>query len=352
MLHVLVFILKIILWLLLGVLGLLLLCILLVLFAPITYKVDAAYDGTAKINAKIRFLIFSVRFKFDQKTKKTEQDIRVAFFRLGRKGTEKVDEAVRTVGDMILEEEESEEEMPEEEISEDRASDNIIPDDETPDDMEPDIMTLDTNRKPQSETVEDSPANEEKDLWNNEDESCSQDAVVPDKKKPFDKIRAFFAKVSAWFRRICGFAARLSPERLAESVGRKLNELNKKKLRVQRKLERIKRFWNLDCTAKTRAYLKKYTGSVLRHIRPRKVKGWVHYGFDDPCKTGQVTGYLSLMPFAYQKDLSLEPDFYNKVIEGHVYMRGHIQLGYLLRIVLNINIWRTVMAARKLVNQK
>lgn len=327
MLHVLVFILKIILWLLLGVLGLLLLCILLVLFAPITYKVDAAYDGTAKINAKIRFLIFSVRLKFDQKTKKTEQDIRVAFFRLGRKGTEKVDEAVRTVGDMILEEEESEEETP-------------------------DIMTLDTNRKPQSETVEDSPANEEKDLWNNEDESCSQDAVVPDKKKPFDKIRAFFAKVSAWFRRICGFAARLSPERLAESVGRKLNELNKKKLRVQRKLERIKRFWNLDCTAKTRAYLKKYTGSVLRHIRPRKVKGWVHYGFDDPCKTGQVTGYLSLMPFAYQKDLSLEPDFYNKVIEGHVYMRGHIRLGYLLRIVLNINIWRTVMAARKLVNQK
>lgn len=327
MLHVLVFILKIILWLLLGVLGLLLLCILLVLFAPITYKVDAAYDGTAKINAKIRFLIFSVRLKFDQKTKKTEQDIRVAFFRLGRKGTEKVDEAVRTVGDMILEEEESEEETP-------------------------DIMTLDTNRKPQSETVEDSPANEEKDLWNNEDESCSQDAVVPDKKKPFDKIRAFFAKVSAWFRRICGFAARLSPERLAESVGRKLNELNKKKLRVQRKLERIKRFWNLDCTAKTRAYLKKYTGSVLRHIRPRKVKGWVHYGFDDPCKTGQVTGYLSVMPFAYQKDLSLEPDFYNKVIEGHVYMRGHIRLGYLLRIVLNINIWRTVMAARKLVNQK
>lgn len=327
MLHVLVFILKIILWLLLGVLGLLLLCILLVLFAPITYKVDAAYDGTAKINAKIRFLIFSVRLKFDQKTKKTEQDIRIAFFRLGRKGTEKVDEAVRTVGDMILEEEESEEETT-------------------------DIMTLDTNRKPQSETVEDSPANEEKDLWNNEDESCSQDAVVPDKKKPFDKIRAFFAKVSAWFGRICGFAARLSPERLAESVGRKLNELNKKKLRVQRKLERIKRFWNLDCTAKTRAYLKKYTGSVLRHIRPRKVKGWVHYGFDDPCKTGQVTGYLSLMPFAYQKDLSLEPDFYNKVIEGHVYMRGHIQLGYLLRIVLNINIWRTVMAARKLVNQK
>lgn len=347
-----VFILKMILWLLLGVIGLLLLCILLVLFAPITYKVDAAYDGTAKINAKIRFLIFSVRLKFDQKTKKMEQDIRVAFFRLGRKDTEKADEAVRTVEEMILEDEKyeedsSEEETSEEESSEDRTSDNIIPDDGTPD-----IVVSDTKPKPQSETIESSLANEENDLWNNEDETCFQDAVLPEEKKPFEKIRAFFVKVSAWFRRIRGFAVQLTPERIVESVEQKLNELNKKKLRIQKKLERIKKFWNMNCTVKTRAYLKKYIGSVLRHIRPRKIKGWIHYGFDDPCKTGQVTGYLSLMPFVYQKGLSLEPDFYNKVIEGHIYMRGHIQLGYLLRIVLNINIWRTVMATRKLANQK
>ncbi len=342
MLHILVFILKIILWLLLGVLGLLVFCVLLVLLAPITYKVDAAYDGTANINAKIRFLIFSMRLSFDQKEKEMKQDIRIAFFRLGRKGTERVDEAVETIENVITDEVEFEAEP-----SDDRTSSNIISDDGTSD-----VAALNTNEEPQSETLEDSPANEEYDLWNNEDEDCFQEAVVPEEKKPFGKIKAFFVKVSAWFRRIRGFAAQFTPEHLTESVEKKLNELNKKKLQIQKKLERIKRFWNLNCTVKTRTYLKRYLGSVLRHIRPRKIKGWIHYGFDDPCKTGQVTGYLSLMPFVYQKGLSLEPDFYNKVIEGHINMRGHIQLGYLLRIVLNINIWRTVMAAKKLVNQK
>lgn len=330
-----VFVLKIILWLLLGLLGLLLLCVLLVLFVPITYKVDAAYDGTAKINAKIRFLIFSLRLSFDQKAKKMEQDMRIAFFRLGKKGTERVDEAVETIENVIPDDEDEEEF--EAEPSDDRTSEDIISD----------TVALHTKGQPQYDALEDSPANEEYDLWNNEDEDCFQEAVVPEEKKTFGKIKAFFVKVSAWFRRIRGFAAQLTPEQLTESFEKKLNELNKKKLQIQKRLERIKRFWNLNCTVKTRAYLKKYIGSVLRHIRPRKIKGRIHYGFDDPCRTGQVTGYLSLLPFVYQKGLSLEPDFYNKVIEGHINMRGHIQPGYLLRIVLKINIWRTVMAARK-----
>lgn len=57
------------------------------------------------------------------------------------------------------------------------------------------------------------------------------------------------------------------------------------------------------------------------------------------------------MPFVYQKGLYLEPDFYNKVLEGNIDMRGHIQLGYILRIVLNINVWRTIRVVRRLVNR-
>lgn len=354
MLHVLVLILKIILWLLLGIVGLVVLGILLVLFVPVTYKVDAAYDGTAKINAKIRFLIFSVRLKFDQKTKKLEQDIRVAWFKLGKKGTRKVEETAKDTVQTILHDEIedgniSEDEAPGDEIhiSEDEASDDEIhiSKDEAPGD---EIV----NHEISNDVTPAYPANEEYDLWNNEEESIYQDALPQEEKKLFGRIKTFFVGVCAWLKRVRAFAANFTPDKLMESIEEKLSRLNRKKRQLQKKLERLKKFWNLNCTVKTRAYLKKYLVSVLRHIRPRKVKGRVHYGFDEPYKTGQVTGYLSLMPFVYQKGLSLEPDFYNKVIEGHIYMRGHIQLGYLLRIVLNINIWRTVMVVRKLVNQE
>ena len=114
----------------------------------------------------------------------------------------------------------------------------------------------------------------------------------------------------------------------------------------------IKRFWNLKCTVKTRNYLKKYLVGLVKHIGPRKVKGYVRYGFGDPCKTGQITGYLSLLPFVYSKHFSLEPDFYEKIIDTELLIKGRIRLGYIVRIVLNINIWRTILVARKIFRKK
>ena len=35
-------------------------------------------------------------------------------------------------------------------------------------------------------------------------------------------------------------------------------------------------------------------------------------------------------------------------IEGELYLKGKIRLGYIARIVLNINIWKTIKAARKI----
>jgi hypothetical protein len=98
-------------------------------------------------------------------------------------------------------------------------------------------------------------------------------------------------------------------------------------------------------------YLKKYLPGLVKHIGPRRIKGYVHYGFGDPAKTGQITGYVSLLPFVYQKNFSLQPDFYNKVIEADVDMRGHLMLGYILRIALKPYLWQTVKVTKKVVAQ-
>jgi hypothetical protein len=136
-----------------------------------------------------------------------------------------------------------------------------------------------------------------------------------------------------------------------DTLDEKSNEINKKYKKLEKKLNRYKKLWNLKCTVKTRKYLKKYLPSLAKHIGPRRIKGYVHYGFGDPAKTGQITGYISLLPFVYQKGFSLRPNFYEKVIEADVNIKGYFMLGYILRIALKPYIWQTVKVARKVAAQ-
>ena len=98
MLHVLLLILKIIGWILLGIIGLLLLLVILILFCPIRYQADISYQGgkTLQAKAKVRYLILSVRVLYDQSREKDKlkQEIRLLWFRIGKK---KAEEAEREV---------------------------------------------------------------------------------------------------------------------------------------------------------------------------------------------------------------------------------------------------------------
>lgn len=320
-------ILKIILWILLAIVGLVLLVLLLVLFAPVTYKIDAEYDGKAKIRAKIRFLMVSVALRFNQEDKQLENVIRVAGFRIGGgRGSvvpaedaadiaETLEAPVKDMRDTV------------EKLAEPVQPDTVIEASESEDVGQADF------------------ANEEFDLWNNEDSGDDEDGEEKASKE------GFFTRLGILLKKLFEKLSRYSPGKLADRIGESFAAVGKKKRELEKKVDRLKKFWRLSCTVRTRSYLKKYIVSIFRHIAPRRVKGRVHYGFDEPYKTGQITGYLSLMPFAYQKGLSLEPDFYNKVMEANLYIRGRIHLGYILRIALNLNIWRTVKAVRKLVNK-
>ena len=53
----------------------------------------------------------------------------------------------------------------------------------------------------------------------------------------------------------------------------------------------------------------------------------------------------------YSKHFSLEPDFYDKIIDTELLIKGKIRIGYIIRIVLNINVWRTIIVARRIFNK-
>ena len=365
-------VLKILLWIILGILGLILLLVLLVLFAPIKYKVDAEYHGTAKVYARIKFLIVSVRFRFNQENKALEQDIRIAGIRhrtdksakenkqkkSGKKSREKAEDKSENeseneidfadeINSGMLDSDVGETDTVTKSMSTQKIPDVLDSQDEV---QKADMSEIseesyssqdathdfaDEGNNESEDLNDDSFVHEEFDLWDNEVEELPKS-----ERSVFGRIKAFFAGLAAKVKKLINWLKNFSPDKIAEKIDSKTAD-------IRRKINRLKKFWNMSCTVKTRAYLKKYIVGLLKHIGPRKIKGHVRYGFDEPYKTGQITGYLSLLPFVYQKGFTLEPDFYNKVIDGNISLKGRIRIGYIIRIALNINLWRTIKLATK-----
>ncbi|MCM1272249.1 MAG: hypothetical protein NC225_00930 [Clostridium sp.] len=349
MLHVILLILKILLWIIFGLVSLVLLLVLLVLFVPITYRADIKIDDNATVAAKVRFLVVSVGLCFDKNAKQFDTAIRVLGIRLGggKKSTRKVKADVE---EAVWQTDELAKDVPDEDANdmEDTVGDGT--EEANADDMQDDAGETDAG-----DTAFDAEDKEiEHDagtaVYNADRSDTGKQEQIPEtddtvkqsgheeeaenkkaKKKKKDKQKKKTKDRDA------------EPEK--ESV---LDKVNGKLAYIKKKLNRVGKFWDLPCTVKLRTYLKKYIPGLLRHIGPRKVEGHVRYGFQEPCKTGQVTGYLSLMPFVYQKNFYLHPDFYNKILEGEVKLKGRLMLGYILRIALNMNVWRTIKAMRKI----
>jgi hypothetical protein len=76
----------------------------------------------------------------------------------------------------------------------------------------------------------------------------------------------------------------------------------------------------------------------LIRIHPRKLRGSIQFGFDDPAMTGQVLGVVAAIPFIYQTDLSICPDFETdkNYISGNVYMKGRMHVIHLVQLVVGI----------------
>lgn len=326
MVDILLLILKILLWVILAVLGIVLFIILLVLFAPISYKADIDYIDQAKVRAKVNFLVVSFSVLYDQTAKKLDTVLKICGISFGGKDKPEKKKRVKR-----------------RKKADDDDFDNIDleNDDDTEDDIEDDVQN-DTEHD--DDTVID-------DIEKHDIENSKADVVIAesdsDETNENEDDAPSKKKIKKQLRKQQKEEGKQQKQEKKEAAGDVKRETADKLERIKKKVERFQQFWSLKCTAKTRAYLKKYIIGAVRHIGPRRIKGYLIYGFDDPATTGNVTGYLSLMPFCYQKDFTLTPDFYNKIIECKVKIKGHFCIGYFLRIVFNINIWRTFFAAKK-----
>lgn len=285
---ILLFILKITGILIAIVLGLLLLILLSILFVAIKYKAEGCFDsksmdGNAKISISWFFKAISVHMWFEEK--KAHYYVRIFGLKLINSDKKKADE--ETSADEVHEELQ-EFGQPESITENEKTKEENIENEKNPDEKTKEEFM-------DEKTVENTKAEET--VKEDTKESVQTQKKVKRKKKHTKKI---------------------------QSIMDKLKALNDKK-------NEYVEFLTTPESKQAVRYVKEILFKVLRHVSPKKVRGEISYGLEDPETTAKIYGILCVF-FIRGMD--------KVVIDAHMsdvdkaFVNGKLKLGGRIRIVV------------------
>lgn len=317
MLHIIIFILKIIGILLLVILGLILLLVSSVLFVPITYKVRAERkDGVIQVRAVAgwMFRLLSVHYRLHtsqepmqllqgrilgipvwkplepkkEKPKKTE-----------KKSKEKQSKPKQMEAKQL----EQKAEVKSSDKAKERLKKDLTPGTAvaTVPQPEPEVSR---QEQPQDKQAQTKPPRQ---------------SIL---KKLLYAIRRIYGKITVIGRGLFSLVVKLlhMPEKASETIGT------------------LTDFWNLEENVKARESIWRELKFLWKHSRPRKADLTLHFGFEDPSWTGQCMGVLSILNVWYPGRIFLKPEFEQEIFEGTLYIKGHMMLAVPLLSIFRL--WR------------
>lgn len=293
MLHILIWILKLCGLLLLAAFLLLLAVILAILFVPLRYRADLHFENKPAGCLTATWLLHA--FKAEAVLEeKLRVKIRLLWFTL-------FDEILWLDEDESASEEDT---LPKKSplSDEERSSQESVFSDD-------DILSATEVRPDKAETAK-----------------AEADAPASEKKR---KRSSFLSRIREWIRR---FIARLTAF---------FRNIKASAASVQKKYRSFRSIITDEKNRKTFRLVKKQSGALIRHILPRKLKGWICFGFEDPYYTGKVLTIISPFYGLYGKNISIEPVFDEKVLTGELCISGRMRLSKLLwcifRVVMDKN---------------
>lgn len=296
MLHIILLILKILGLLVLIVLGLVLAVALLILLVPIRYQAEGSYDGKVKGKARITWLLHILSV-----TAQYEEDlivrVRIFGFRAGR--PKKMDSELKEAEDIMVQAMEIMEPEPIREVLEGK--------DEDHDRVREEPRSL---PPPKEEARNLTPPKEEPKKKVPKKKVLKKEKGI---KGVFEKLKKkvlmAFVKLKFFFLRICDTLKTIKDKKdeIYTWISDKENQRTGKLL-----FRQVKR--------------------LVRHILPRRGKGNITFGFEDPYLTGQVLTYASVVYPLCHKHLNLYPVFDQTVFAMEGTFRGRIRIGSVLLI--------------------
>lgn len=295
MISILLFILKFIGIALLSILGLLLLLILLILFVPIRYEAKGDFqkeEKTFKARVKVTYLLHALSFRLISRNEKVEPSLKIFGYDIlnkkERKKRREVSPKEKKIKPKVVNEEEGNN-------KEERIEENHEEEKSAPKEAKDFTETAKESTKTAQEKVEKGPKISKK----NKEKNFTLEKI-------YDKINEFL--------------------KIKEKVLDFLSDNNHKKAL---KIIRIKGL------------------KLLKRIKPKKFNLKGEIGFKDPSLTGYLAAiYSSFYPYL-EKILQVHMDFEEEVLEGQIYVKGKITLGYFLFFALSLIIKKEIRQSIK-----
>ncbi len=287
---VLLTILKIIGIVLLVILGIMLFLLAVLLFVPVRYSVKGTVDNNITAEGKISWLCSILRYDFTFQEQELNGEVRIFGFRPRKK--ERV----------------SEEEL-EEEVVSDLVS-NTVEEDDSEGKISKSVIESDSDKISPEEAAGRREQNPEMDFHTGrQNRKSSRPSGKNIFMRMWDKIKSFMKKIKNFF---IGIQKRLTSFKEFVVKVKEIVTDTKNQYAVRRLWEEL-------------LYL-------LKHFGFRKIHTELTFALADPALTGQVLGILCMMPFLYQYDFHIFPDFESEsyYIRGSYDVKGRIRLIFLL----------------------
>ena len=286
---VLLTILKIIGIVLLVILGIMLFLLAVILFVPVRYSVKGTVDNNITAEGKISWLCSIFRYDFTFQEQDLSGEVRIFGFRPKKKERVSEEELEEVVSDLVS---------------------NTVEEDDSEGKISKSVIESDSDKISPEEAAGRREQNPEMDFHTGRQNRKSS---RPSRKNIFmrmwDKIKSFMKKIKNFFigiqKRLTGFKEFVV--KVKEIVTDTKNQYA------------VRRLWE------ELLYL-------LKHFGFRKIHTELTFALADPALTGQVLGVLCMMPFLYQYDFHIFPDFESEsyYIRGSYDVKGRIQLIFLL----------------------
>lgn len=120
--------------------------------------------------------------------------------------------------------------------------------------------------------------------------------------------------------------------------------------KIKDKAAAVWNFLDEECTKESISFIKKRFFLILKHIKPGKITGHLHFGTGDPAFTGQLLGGLSMVYGFVPDTLKMIPDFEHRILEGDIRLKGHVRIIHLViaavRLFFNKNVREAIEKAK------
>lgn len=169
----------------------------------------------------------------------------------------------------------------------------------------------------------------------------SENEEIPD-----GASKGFMDRLKELWEKLTGFPAKMKA--LIASLMQKMSNLYHKGIDIKEKAEKWIEVLKRERTRLAIGKAKQRIMGLLKHIMPRKWKAYVEYGFEDPGTTGQIYGYYWMFLGIFTEHLICVPDFEHKVFRGSVFAKGHMQAVKFLYIAFQFMFDKDLVYLRKI----